>query len=228
VAAGETGAGALKPYYEHGGITIYHGDCREILPQLGKVDAVITDPPYNCGKDYGTSKDNMDPEEYAAMLGSIAGVEAGCHAWVTPHIRLALFAGLLETAYPVAIRRWAQGPIRGGWSDQFLTLLIKGKPRKAHSNLWDDVRLRDEGYLCKEEAYGHPGYTPILIMSRCISLLTNENAVVAEPFCGTGTTLVAAKNLGRLAIGIELEERYCEIAARRLSQEVLTFDEVPA
>ena len=70
-----------------------------------------------------------------------------------------------------------------------------------------------------EETYDHPGYTPIKIMSRFAAVLSTTT--ILDPFCGSGTTLVAAKQLGRKAIGIEISEKYCEIAIKRLGQEYL-------
>jgi DNA modification methylase len=72
---------------------------------------------------------------------------------------------------------------------------------------------------------GHPCPYPEMLPSRCIAATTMPDDTVLEPFCGSGTTLLAAKELGRRAIGIEIEERYCEIAAKRLSQEVLPLEQ---
>ena len=212
----------MTPYYEADGITIFHGDCREVLPGLGKVDLVLTDPPYNVGKDYGRHNDSMPDSEYESWCGDIVGRCLKCadnQFWVAPRYRLGLWLSLLPGAHLVVIRRGASGPIRQGWSDQFEIALSVGKPGQCLPDLWDDIRLKEEGYFFREETFGHPGYTPKLIMERAISLLSESSVI--DPFCGTGTTLVAAKLLGRRAIGIELEERYCEIAARRLAQGVL-------
>jgi site-specific DNA-methyltransferase (adenine-specific) len=92
-------------------------------------------------------------------------------------------------------------------------------------NLWDGIRLKGEGYFFREYTYNHPGYTPYPIMRKAVELLSECGDVIVEPFSGTGTTLRAAKDTGRKAIGIEINERYCEIAAKRLAQRVLAFDE---
>lgn len=108
----------------------------------------------------------------------------------------------------------------------FEIALAIGKPNGAEVDLWSDIRLKGEGYFFREDTYGHPGYTPFLIGKRFVSLLSERGDVVIDPFCGTGSTLRAAKDLGRNAIGMEINERYCEIAANRLRQEVLNFEAV--
>ena len=89
------------------------------------------------------------------------------------------------------------------------------------SDLWKGIRLKAEGYFFREETFGHPGYTPYPILAKSIALLTDINETVLDPFSGTGTALRAAKDLNRKAIGIEINERYCEIAAKRMSQMVM-------
>ena len=215
----------MKPYYEHAGVTIYHGDCRELLPNLEPVDLVATDPPYNAGKDYDGYSDALPDCEYEASMRIVveeATRLAPNQAWVAPRYRLAFWLSLLPKAHLVVIRRGAMGPYRGsGWSDQFEIALAVGKTNRVSVDLWDDIRLKGEGYFFREETYGHPGYTPEPILKRFITLLSPEGGTVVDPFGGTGTTARAAKDLGRKCILIEQSERYCEIAAKRLSQEVL-------
>ncbi len=213
----------MKPYYDDGkGIVIYHGDCREILPSLPKVDLVLTDPPYNCGKDYGTYKDNLSQYDYGDFMHTVVGWcrrIAENHFWIAPRYQIGLWSSLLPDAHLIVVRRGATGPFRGGWLDQFEIALSVGKPNKCVPDLWDGIRLKGEGYFFREETYNHPGYTPYPIMARAADLLSIN--VLCDPFCGTGTSLVAAKQLGRKAIGIEIEEKYCEISVQRLAQEVL-------
>ena len=213
----------MEPYYQDDFATIYHGDCREVLPHIGTVSAVVTDPPFNVGKDYGTHQDGLSDDEYLDLIGSVARA-ADVQAWVTPTVQLSRFTSVLgPDAHPVVVRRGAQGPLRFGWSDQFLLVLVRGKPSRPVPNLWDGVRLPDEGYYYREETYGHPGTTSLGVMQRLVDLLVPSDGVVLEPFLGTGTTLRAAKNIGRRAIGIEIDEHWCEVAATRLAQEVLDF-----
>lgn len=214
----------LKPYYQDEYATIYHGDCREILPHLEAVDAVITDPPYNAKKDYGVFKDNLSAEEYESFMSQVVTDclrLASKQFWVAPRYQMKLWLNLLPGAHQIVIRRGAAGPYRGGWSDQYATALSIGKPKRPCSDLWDDIRLKGEGYFFRENAFGHPGYTPSPIFERAISLFADTSII--DPFAGTGTSLFKAKQFGLKAIGIEINEKYCEIAAERLRQEVLAF-----
>jgi site-specific DNA-methyltransferase (adenine-specific) len=213
----------MKPYYQDSHVTIYHGDCAEIIPSLGNnFDAVITDPPYNVGKDYGTHNDSMsdgDYEAYALKRVNLCRVAGTNQFWVAPRYKLELWLRLLPKSHLIVIPRGASGPLRGGWIDQFEIALASGKTYAKHSDLWKGIRLKGEGYFFTEETYGHPGYTPEPIMRLAVGLLSVQS--ILDPFCGTGTTLRAAKDLGRKCVGIEIEERYCEISATRMSQEVL-------
>lgn len=211
----------MTPYYTSpdGKIVLYCGDCREILPTLPKTDAVITDPPYNVGKDYGGHNDSMTDEDYAAWAAQIVAAALSAapnQFWVAPRYKLSLWLSLLPSAHLVVIRRGASGPFRGGWSDQFEIALACGKPSRCIPDLWEDIRLKGEGYFFREETYSHPGYTPSGIMKRAITLFSETSII--EPFAGTGTTLVCAAELERSATGIELNEAYCKIAAERLTR----------
>lgn len=202
-----------------GNAVLYLADCREVIPTLDKVDAVITDPPYNVGKDYGTHNDSMPDSEYAewCMLRVTECLKlADNQFWVAPRYKLKLWMDLLPNNHLVVIRRGASGPFRQGWSDQFEIALSIGKPAKCIPDLWDDIRLKGEGYFFREDAYGHPGYTPYRIMERAVELFSINTVI--DPFCGTGTTGVACMNLGRKFIGIEIEERYFNIACTRIDQ----------
>jgi len=201
-----------------GNATLYEGDCLDILPTLPKVDAVITDPPYNVGKDYGTHNDAMPPPEYAAWCAERVAaclMLAVAQFWVAPRYKLAMWLSLLPDSHLIVIRRGAAGPFRQGWSDQFKIALATGKPARCISDLWSDIRLKGEGYFFREDSYGHPGYTPYPIMERAISLLAAHS--LCDPFMGTGTSGEAAMRLGRKFIGIEIEPKYFDIACERIT-----------
>ena len=200
-----------------GNAELYLGDCLEILPALGKVDAVVTDPPYNAGKGYGKQGDDLPESEYREWMAKVIDVCCGLarrQFWVAPRYKNGFFLSVLPNAHEIVIRRGATGPFRGGWLDQFETALAVGKPNTVTSDLWADIRLKGEGYFFKEDTYGHPGYTPYRIMERAVNLMSNES--VCDPFMGSGTTGVACANLGRKFIGIEIEERYFDIACERI------------
>lgn len=212
----------MNPYFQDDSVTIYHGDCREIVPTLGTFDLVCTDPPYNVNKNYGAHNDAMTPEEYRAWVSEVTDVclkSAANQFWVAPRYKLELWMEFLPKSHLIVIPRGASGPLRAGWIDQFEIALAIGIPEPKITDLWNGIRLKGEGYFFREETYGHPGYTPFPIMLKAIQVLSKES--VLEPFGGTGTTARAAKDLGRKCTIIELEEKYCEIAARRMEQEVL-------
>ncbi len=203
-----------------GNATLYLGDCLEILPTLPKVDAVITDPPYNAGKDYGAHNDAMADSDYAEwcrvrVVASLSVAEN--QFWVAPRYKMALWLSLLPKAHLVVIRRGASGPFRQGWMDQFETALAIGKPAQFRSDLWSDIRLKGEGYFFRENSYGHPGYTPYPIMLRAIELFAANS--LCDPFMGTGTSGEAAMRTGRAYYGIEIEPKYFDIAVKRITEE---------
>lgn len=194
----------LKPYYQDEWTTIYNADCREILPNLSTADLVFADPPYNVGKDYDIHDDAMSQVDYVEFCS------------------LGLWLSLLPKSHLITIRRGASGPFREGWSDQFEIALATGRPSNCVPDLWDGIRLKGEGYFFREETFGHPGYTPLPICEKAISLLSEISII--DPFMGTGTSIVAAKKLGRKSIGIEISEAYCKIAVERLRQSVMNFN----
>ena len=216
----------MQPYYDSNGITIYHGDCREILPNIERADLLLTDPPYNRKKNYGVWSDDLPETEYVDLLHWLIGQAQRISkraAFVVPRERLPLF--LNEPAsHLIIVRRGAVGLANKGWKDQFQPVVAFGTPRKPTPDIWDGIRLKGEGYFFKEEDYGHPGYTPYDVLQRSVDMMIDSGTVV-DPFMGTGTTLLAARDCGCKAIGIELNEKYCEIAVNRLGQ--LTFNQEP-
>jgi site-specific DNA-methyltransferase (adenine-specific) len=216
----------IQPYFQDDSVTIYNCDCKQVLRVVDHADIVVTDPPYNVGKDYGTASDELTPEEYADFMRDMI-MACECltkrQVWVAPRYKMDLWWSLLPNAHEVVIPLRAGNAIRQGWSSKFMTLLAVGEPIGHPDDLWEGIRCKGEGYFFREETYGHPGYTPYPIMARAIRAMCPEGGVVLDPFMGTGTCLRAAKDLGRKAIGIEIEEKYCEIAARRMSQSVMAL-----
>jgi len=208
-----------SPYYEHGGITIYNCDCREILPSL-KADAVVTDPPYGIGCSGRVNNPGAAPwdAERADVAGMLFGSRPLCvwggnyfadqlpasESWLIWLKRPAGFDGDTRT----------YAPLEMAWTN------YGGKPR-VKTHVWDGGKRAGEK---ENRTFCHPAQKPIEVMRWCIVFAPNEPGTILDPFMGSGTTLRAAKDLGRKAIGIEIEERYCEIAAKRLAQEVLDFE----
>jgi len=231
----------MTPYYDDGTCTIYHGDCREIIDGLD-YDAIVTDPPYGTGY-YGTDTDVLTP----SLLAGFALVPTVVFGWPERLIGLCVAAGLVPdewvTWWPTNGRNRGMN-MAGLWREvecvaifgdadwqllrqpraQTTTPLPAGDRRIALHD--GPVRMgdvwRDESPNLNPNQTGrlHPNEKPISVLIRLVSVV---DGTVLDPFMGSGTTLRAAKDLGRKAIGIEIEERYCEIAAKRLGQEVLDF-----
>ena len=215
----------MTPYYEHGGITIYHGDCREASIWFG-VGAVITDPPYginwvprvNHAGDDQVWRDTevFDPADWlrigdfhlfwgAQYFANKLPVSDSWLTWVKRPVRVDF--SLDRRSYATTELAWSDF----GCKSRFISHVWDGGKRAGHS---------DNRTFC------HPAQKPVEVMAWCLSLLPKDcEGIIVDPFCGSGTTLVAAKQSGRRAIGIEIEERYCEIAAKRLSQEVLPLEQ---
>lgn len=198
----------MKPYYDDGrGIQIFLGDCREILPQLPKVDLVLADPPYGIGKaDWDKFIAPSEWLDYCRREIPSVCVFMGVRA-------------LFDYPRPEWIMCWHKpGSIQrngafGGFNN-WEPIAVYCVPGTAISN--DTITAHNN-----EHDSGHETQKPVRLITRILSIFNSETII--DPFMGSGTTLRAAKDLGRRAIGIEIEERYCEIAARRLQQEVLQF-----
>jgi site-specific DNA-methyltransferase (adenine-specific) len=206
----------MKPYYEDekAGIVIYHGDCREVLPSVGMCDLVLTDPPY------GVSKAEWDGAFDSAWL-RLADVQTRAAVAVMPGV-----ANLLAMPHALQTKpyRWtlsvrvSNGMTRGafGFGNWIPCVVYAAPDVSLHATAQDATEIAIGG-----DMPAHPSpkpYEAVLWMLDRLPLGT-----VVDPFMGSGTTLRAAKDLGRKAIGIEIKEKYCEIAAKRLSQEVLQF-----
>jgi site-specific DNA-methyltransferase (adenine-specific) len=215
------------PYFQDESCTIYHGDCRELLPLIEPVDLVLTDPPYGLGELWqgggGSAKSSwkfhpseaqawdhkMDDADiiYASLCGHAAIVWGGNNYMLPPSRCWFIWDKKMNDD-------WSTGQAELAWTNLDRTNRVF---RMAQGEAHARMRQKD-----------HPTQKPIELMRWCIQMAhTIDPQTILDPFMGSGTTLRAAKDLGRKAIGIEIEERYCEIAARRLSQSVLPL-EIPA
>jgi site-specific DNA-methyltransferase (adenine-specific) len=237
----------VKPYYDDGAVTIYHGDCGEILPEL-HADLIVTSPSYNLGRQSGayanmrdgylSHADDLPEVEYVAWQR-----EAITAMWAAVAPNGAIFynhkqvirdgEALLPTRLipAVAVLRqiivWDRR-VGMNWSPshfcpqhEWLMLLahrgfrLASRGHSAPGDVWD--------LAIEQTVEGHPCPFPRSIPTAAIG--ATDARVILDPFMGSGTTLRAAKDLGRRAIGIEIEERYCEIAAKRCAQDVLDLGE---
>lgn len=259
----------MQPYYQHAGIVIYHGDCREVLPTLGPdFDLVFTSPPYNLGVTMGGG---MPGGHYKADA-SLA--KRGGHGKWSGGALADGYGAYNDAMPPAEYEAWQRDTLTACW--RLLTdagaIFYNHKPRVQGGELWTPLsvnpglpvrqiivwaragginfspsfyvpthewimvlakpafRLRTKGAsgvgdvwtVPQESNPDHPAPFPEALPLRALETTNTTN--VLDPFSGSGTTLTAAKRLGRRATGIEINERYCEIAARRLGQEVLPLE----
>ena len=220
-------------YYEEPGITIYNADCRDILPHLEKVDLVLTDPPY--GVMLGEVKNGRAIERQTQKYSQFSDTPQYIKDVVVPIIsecinkfsRVIITPGqrnAFEYPNPDDIGGWFNpaGAGVGKWGFLCLhTILYYGKdPRAGIGCMPSSVTGFSGG---RSEIIDHPCPKPIEFMRWMVKKGSLENETILDPFMGSGTTLRAAKDLGRQAIGIEIEEKYCAIAVKRLQQEVFSF-----
>lgn len=216
----------MKPYYQHGGITIYCGDCREVLP-LVEFDACVTDPPYGIGFPYLSYDDTR--EALAKLIAETMPLLSGKRAFI---LCGPTQIGLYPQPEWVSCVTWNTTGSFGkfGYS-QWMPVLCYGQDLAGFGNIngmmkGDTLRINGSatvGVHRDGNELQHTCPKPLKVMRLVVQRFTPERSVIVDPFMGIGTTLAVSKDLNRKAIGIELEEKYCEIAARRLSQEVLAL-----
>lgn len=212
----------MTPYYQDDLVTIYHGDCREMLCDI-EANVVVTDPPYGV---------NLDTSYRKAKRGRLAGATDyppihGDDRAFDPTLFLGYSGVVLWGANYYADRlpasgQWLVWDKRDGvgFNDQAdcelaWTSGTGGTVPRIISHRWNGMLKASE----RDQRRVHPTQKPVALMRWCLGFM--PPGTILDPFMGGGSTLVAAKDLGRKAIGIEIEERYCEIAAQRCSQEVL-------
>jgi DNA modification methylase len=206
----------IKPYFEDEWNVIYNADCRDVLPQLDKVDLVLTDPPYGLGSKLHDGGTWSTDKKYDAML-----------EWDT----------VVDLTQIIKIQESTKAII---WGGNYYTLLLSrcwlswlkynNVPTMSDFELawtnFDRPSKYCQGRIHPDGINKHPTQKPLYLMVWSILFSDKDNIskLVLDPFMGSGTTLVAAKQLGRKSIGIEISEKYCEIAVKRLSQSVMNFE----
>lgn len=240
-----------KPYYEDDVVTIYHGDCFDVLPELSGVGAVITDPPYSSGGAFRGDRAQSTTNKYVqtgtlAYRPDFAGDnrdQRSFMAWCALWMNAARVAS--NPGSPIAcFIDWRQLPTltdavqAGGWIWRGVAVWSKkyGRPNPAgFSSAAEFVVWGTNGPASEQDNYppgvfesqkpptnerDHIAQKPDSVM-RWVARIARPSTVILDPFMGSGTTLRAAKEVGCRSIGIEVDERYCEIAAKRMAQEVL-------
>lgn len=207
-----------EPYYhdEESGITIYHGDAREILPLLPKVDLVLTDPPYGIGEHGGhcrTRGKAIPNHECLGWDNETPSQEVFDLIFDKSHDQAIFGANYFSNRNFPPRMGWVYWDKRmgGDFSDGELIFLSLDRALKCVTVPQTSVDRV------------HPTQKPTQIVSYIFSRFPDAQTIL-DPFMGSGTTLVAAKQLGRKAIGIEIEEAYCRIAVERLAQKVMNFE----
>lgn len=211
----------MSPYYADDLVTLYHGDCREVTAWLG-ADVLVTDPPYGIAYVRGGDR-KVAPKQPVAGDADTAIRDAALALWGT---RPALVFGSWRATRPTAARQvitwWKRsvGPGSGdvaipwGNATEEIYVLGAGFIGRRRPNVIETRDHRQGAAVLT----GHPSNKPIGLMGQLIEC---TEGTVTDPFVGSGSTLIAARDAGRRAIGVEIEERYCEIAAKRLSQDTL-------
>ncbi len=217
-------------YLQRDGIALHHGDCFEvlaqILPSLPPKTLVLTDPPYNCGKNYGNGTNDRKPwPEWCAWFDSFLTEITELPAAFSFLSQTALSNYLaLGTKKPSWLLVWHKPLSLGICNAPFMPhwepVCFWGTGSKSAGNFWgSDVLVHNT----TPNVFGHPTEKPLPLILDLLSRFQDWDCVL-DPFAGSGTTLVAARQLGMSAVGIEIEERYCAIAERRLSQMMIPFN----
>ncbi len=221
-----------RPYYDHGGITIYHGDCREILPHLGRFDLLLTDPPYGIGLKTDNRARDKRPSARDAHVWRCKEHDpvAGDDKPFDPAHLLAVSAASILWGANNYASKLPDSPCWLAWdrkcgrtgetvqTDMELAAVL-GHHRttiRVFRHLWSGYQRDSEigkGSL-------HPTQKPVALMSWCLGFFPEAKTVV-DPYMGSGPVAKACKDRGLRYVGIELVEKYCEIAVKRLAQEVL-------
>ena len=250
----------MTPYYDEAGITIYHGDCFDVLHDLSGIGAVVTDPPYSSGGAFRGDRMSTTLKKYVSSDAEAQRTGIGFTgdnrdqraflAWCTLWMNAARVA-CVDGATIACFIDWRQLPTMtdaiqaGGWVWRGIGAWSKkfGRPRAGgFSSACEFLVWGTNGALVEHKVYpsgvfecsspptadrDHITQKPEQVVSWAMGNV-QIGAIVLDPFMGSGTTLVAAKEFGRRAIGIEIEERDCEIAAKRLAQGVLPLQEASA
>jgi DNA modification methylase len=225
---------AVTPFYDEDGISIYHGKAEVVLPTLPRAGLLLTDPPYGIGESSKKHVARCIPNRLNGARGSKAFQvkyertewdDSPPPAWLLQQAvaqcdEAIVFGGnYFGLAASSCWLVWDKDNGSSDFADCELAWTNLPKAVRRLKFRWAGM-LQEYGGAAKEPRF-HPTQKPLPVMRWAITHSTPDGSTILDPFCGSGTTLVAAKLEGRPAIGIEINERYCEIAANRLRQGVL-------
>lgn len=217
----------MQPYYDDGQITIYHGDCRDVLQDIGPVGLVITDPPYAIGSSRAEWKVTASVGTGIHLAAKKVEKGGAMLVFTTTSGRGIDFTmGAVGNALPLnRLLIWHKSFIRsrvaGPWRWDAVAILAFGRAcfgRPEHSSVFTTTDPASHTHLGDT---GHPAELPDGVADWLYGPLATDETVMLDPFMGSGKLLEPAARMGRRAIGIEIEEKYCEVAAKRLQQAVL-------
>lgn len=207
----------MKPYFTDGAVTIYHGDCAVIAPQLGTFDLLCTDPPYGIGRDGQVRSRGKHGGRKAYEFGGWDSTRPAAHVLQMlldkAPVHIVWGGNYFSDVLPVGSRWlvWDKGQRISQSDGELAWTSLDGEALRIAT--FNRVEIALDGAQ-------HVTQKPLKLMTWCLSLAPGIKTVL-DPFMGSGTTLRACKDLGISCVGIEREERYCEIAARRMSQQTL-------
>lgn len=215
----------FDPYYDRDGIVIFNQDCRKVIPFIPDADLLLTDPPYGIDWDtnYSRFTNSMQsaPRQDHEKIANDSDCEAMQFALEIPGEKIVWGAHLSpwlikdRGTWLVWDKRFENGAAM--LADAELAYFSKGAGVYIHKHTWQGMIGNKSGRPMKRV---HPNQKPVALMRWCLGLVPDAQTIL-DPFMGSGTTLVAAKLEGRKAVGIEINEKYCEAAAKRLEQGVL-------
>ena len=221
----------MKPYFEDEFVTLFHGDCLEVTGWLS-ADVLVTDPPYGIEAEsrkgsYRGAGSQLRKYNPIANDNNTQARDEVLQAWGD---KPAIVFGSWKMPRPEKTQHvliwWkrghAPGPTNAAFMSQHEEIYILGNGFRASSPPMRSVIETREPRSIEVAKIGHPTPKPIGMMETLIDRC--PPGVIADPFAGSGATLLAARNLGRKVIGVEIEEKYCELMAKRLSQQTFQFE----
>ena len=226
------GEGIMTPYFQDEFVTLFHADCLEVTEWLD-ADVLVTDPPYGMayrGMDNYVTGFETATKSLVAPISNDDKPEVRDRALSLWGNKPAIVFGTWRVSRPKKTKHrliWhkqgqAPGPVKMPFQLQDEEIYVWGDGFLSTSPPMRSVITTTEARSIEVSKIGHPTPKPIglmeILIGRCPS------GTIADPFAGSGATLLAARNLGRQVIGVEVEEKYCELMAKRLSQQAFQFD----